>query len=61
MNLGNALLCPACSCLLVMAEEFRLHEELLKLQEDPKQFFIPNAITIEGANDKELERYLNGL
>ncbi|RUS21746.1 hypothetical protein BC937DRAFT_91534 [Endogone sp. FLAS-F59071] len=42
-----------------MAEEFRLHEELLRLQEDPKEFFIPNAITIEGANDKELERYLN--
>ncbi|RUS34016.1 hypothetical protein BC938DRAFT_482818, partial [Jimgerdemannia flammicorona] len=43
-----------------MADAFRLHDELIKLQEDPKDYFIPNSVTIEGANDKELERYLIG-
>ena len=39
---------------------FVLHEELLKLAGEPQSYFIPNEVSIEGLNDKEIERRIDG-
>ncbi|OZJ03310.1 hypothetical protein BZG36_02281 [Bifiguratus adelaidae] len=44
-----------------MVDDFQLHDELIRLQEDVNTYAIPNEVVIEGLSASELDLYLNDI